>query len=245
MDIVEIQYSVNRLIAGLSLFRNKISSVSSDGLQRLSDYFADNQLDFERAMRNEVKDKGSDYYVAQLYKGLSSYLEWYVSESEDAGDAGNSLAKEIYDRIVFLWIPPIESLFPNVAKSTERNIIRVDDKDPEGYNKPYERPGEHYRSIRYDIVENPDYPHLTANEIYRRLKELAAPISGEGVKIGMLLNIAIKHRLLLCKPQGKTLSRELGMTCSYPAVANVIDTPDGYFNIDDWGREIEVKLLKE
>lgn len=104
MDIVEIQYSVNRLIAGLSLFRNKISSVSSDGLQRLSDYFADNQLDFERAMRNEVKDKGSDYYVAQLYKGLSSYLEWYVSESEDDRDAGNSLAKEIYDRIVFLWI---------------------------------------------------------------------------------------------------------------------------------------------
>jgi hypothetical protein len=26
------------------------------------------------------------------------------------------------------------------------------------------------------------------------------------------------------------------MTCSYPAVANVIDTPSDYFNIDDWGK---------
>ena len=65
------------------------------------------------------------------------------------------------------------------------------------------------------------------------------------IRIGMILNIAIKHRLLLKKPQGKSLERELRMTCSYPAVANVIDTPSDYFNIDDWGKDMEAKLLKQ
>lgn len=245
MDIVEIQYGLNRLIAELGLLRNDFSSVSSKGLNRLSDYLTDNQLAFEKAIRNEVVDRGSDYYVTQLYKGLSSYTEWY-SVNNDAGCSTVPLAKLVYELITFLWMPPIEGLFPHVMKSGERKSNRgIDDKDPKGYNSPFEKVGEHYRSIRYDIVENPDYPHLTADEIYRRLKELVAPIRGEGVKIGMLLNIAIKHRLLLNKPQGKTLKRELGMTCSYPAVTNVIDTPDEYFNIDDWGKEMEAKLLKE
>lgn len=245
MDIVEIQYGLNHLIMELGLLHNDFSSVSSERLNRLSDYLTDNQLAFEKAIRNEVVNSGSDYYVTQLYKGLSSYIEWYVANHE-AGCTHAPLSKRVYEQITFLWIPPIEGLFPNVVKSGEKKSNRgIDDKDPEGYNRPFEKVGEHYRSIRYDIVENPDYPHLTAGEIYRRLKELVAPIRGEGVKIGMLLNIAIKHRLLLNKPQGKTLKRELGMTCSYPAVTNVIDTPDEYFSIDDWGKEMEVKLLKE
>lgn len=118
-------------------------------------------------------------------------------------------------------------------------------KDPKGYNSPYEQVGEHYRSIRYDIIENKNYPHLTNDEIYRRLKELAAPISAEGVKIAMILNIAIKHRLLLKKPQGKSLVRELGMTCTNAAVINIIASPDEHFYIDEWGREMEAKLLKQ
>jgi len=35
------------------------------------------------------------------------------------------------------------------------------------------------------------------------------------------------------------------MKCSYPAVVNVIEHPDDYFNIDDWGKEMEAKLLKQ
>lgn len=245
IDVVEIQHNLGCIIAELGLIRNDSASVSTEILQRLSDYLTDNQLAFEKAIRNEVRDKGSDYYVTQLYRSLSSYLEWYVAE-HGRESAKMAVAKRIYDRIVFLWMPPIESLFPNVSKSAVIVVNPMsDNKDPKGYNRLFELAGEHYRSIRYDITENPDYPHLTSDEIYRRLKELVAPVCGEGVRIGMILNIAIKHRLLLKKPQGKSLERELGMTCSYPAVANVIDTPSDYFNIDDWGKDMEAKLLKQ
>ncbi|MCM1138235.1 MAG: hypothetical protein NC453_06640 [Muribaculum sp.] len=74
---------------------------------------------------------------------------------------------------------------------------------------------------------------------------MAAPVSAEGVKIAMILNIAIKHRLLLKKPQGKSLVRELGMTCTNAAVINIIASPDEHFYIDEWGREMEAKLLKQ
>lgn len=244
IDVVEIQYCLGCIIAELGLIRNDSASVSTEGLQRLSDYLTNNQLAFEKAIRNEVRDKGGDYYITQLYRSLSSYLEWYVADHERES-AKMAVAKRIYDRIVFLWMPPIESLFPNVSKSAGIVVNPVaDNKDPKGYNKPFELAGEHYRSIRYDITENPDYPHLTADEIYRRLKELVAPVCGEGVRIGMILNIAIKHRLLLKKPQGKSLERELEMTCSYQAVTNVIENHSDFFNIDDWGKEMEAKLLK-
>ena len=188
----------------------------------LSEYLADNQLEYEKAIRAEVRDKGSDYFVGQLYRSLSSYLAWYA-ENHDTHSDNAAVSKRIYDRIVFLWIPPIENLFPGVVKANENiTIPACDNKDPKGYNSPYEQVGEHYRSIRYDIIENKDYPHLTNDEIYRRLKELAAPVSAEGVKIAMILNIAIKHRLLLKKPQGKSLVRELGMTCTNAAVINTV-----------------------
>lgn len=245
MDIVEIQYTLGRLIAALDLIHNSMASAPSVGLGKLSAYLTDNQLDFEKAIRNEIKDKGSDYYVSQLYMSLSSYIEWYVANNQRECD-NTPVAKGIYDRIVFLWMPPIENIFPNVLKSKEITPNNnTDDKDPEGYNKPFERAGERYRSIRYDITENPDYPYLSADEIYRRLKGLVEPVCGEGVRIATILNIAIKHRLLSQKPQGKSLERELGMTCSYPAVVNVIEHPDDYFNIDGWGKEMEVKLLKQ
>ena len=178
-------------------------------------------------------------------RSLSSYLAWYA-ENNDVHSDNAAVSKRIYDRIVFLWIPPIENLFPGVIKTNENiTIPACDNKDPKGYNSPYEQVGEHYRSIRYDIIENKDYPHLTNDEIYRRLKELAAPISAEGVKIAMILNIAIKHRLLLKKPQGKSLVRELGMTCTNAAVIHIIASPDEHFYIDEWGREMEAKLLKQ
>lgn len=244
MDIVDIQHDLGSIIADLRLLDNDLASVSNEKMEKLSNYLADNQLSFEKAIRNEVKDKGSDYYMSQLYRLLSSYLEWYVVNCHL--DCGNSpLAKRIYDRIVFLWIPPIEGIFPNVVKvdDTIKNS-NDDDKDPNGYNIAFGKPGEHYRSIRYDITENPDYPQLTSDEIYRRLKELIAPVRGEGVKIATILNIAIKHRLLQRKPQGKSLVRELGMTCSYQAITNVIEKHSDFFNIDDWGKEMEAKLLK-
>lgn len=80
IDVVEIQHNLGCIIAELGLIRNDSASVSTEILQRLSDYLTDNQLAFEKAIRNEVRDKGSDYYVTQLYRSLSSYLEWYVAE---------------------------------------------------------------------------------------------------------------------------------------------------------------------
>ena len=245
MDIVDIQHSIGKMISDLCLIRNTVCTASADGLNGLSEYLADNQLEYEKAIRTEVKDKGSDYFVGQLYRSLSSYLVWYA-ENNDVHSDNAAVSKRIYDRIVFLWIPPIENLFPGVIKTNENiTIPACDNKDPKGYNSPYEQVGEHYRSIRYDIIENKDYPHLTNDEIYHRLKELAAPVSAEGVKIAMILNIAIKHRLLLKKPQGKSLVRELGMTCTNAAVINIIASPDEHFYIDEWGREMEAKLLKQ
>ena len=238
MDIVDIQHSIGKMISDLCLIRNTVCTASADGLNGLSEYLADNQLEYEKAIRTEVKDKGSDYFVGQLYRSLSSYLAWYA-ENNDVHSDNAAVSKRIYDRIVFLWIPPIENLFPGVIKTNENITIPACD------NNPYEQVGEHYRSIRYDIIENKNYPHLTNDEIYRRLKELAAPISAEGVKIAMILNIAIKHRLLLKKPQGKSLVRELGMTCTNAAVINIIASPDEHFYIDEWGREMEAKLLKQ
>ena len=245
IDIVDIQHSIGKMISDLCLIRNTVCTASADELNSLSEYLADNQLEYEKAIRAEVKDKGSDYFVGQLYRSLSSYLAWYA-ENNDVHSENAAVSKRIYDRIVFLWIPPIENLFPGVIKTSENiTIPACDNKDPKGYSSPYEQVGEHYRSIRYDIIENKNYPHLTNDEIYRRLKELAAPISAEGVKIAMILNIAIKHRLLLKKPQGKSLIRELGMTCTNAAVINIIASPDEHFYIDEWGREMEVKLLKQ
>lgn len=80
IDVVEIQHNLGCIIAELGLIRNDSASVSTEILQRLSDYLTDNQLAFEKAIRNEVRDKGSDYYVTQLYRSLSSYLKWYVAE---------------------------------------------------------------------------------------------------------------------------------------------------------------------
>lgn len=244
-DVVEIQHCLGSIIAELGLLRHDLASISVDRLKCLSNYLEDNQLAFEKAIRNEIKDKGSDYYVSQLYRSLSSYLEWYVANFHTDSDS-SPLAKRIYDRIVFLWIPPIEGIFPSVVKTRDTILnCNSDDKDPLGYNKPFEMAGEHYRSIRYDIAENPAYPNLTSEEIYRRLIELVKPVRAEGVKIGMILNIAISHGILIRKPQGKSLERELGMTCSYQAVVNVIEKQGDFFNIDDWGKEMEAKLLKQ
>ncbi|WP_289694850.1 hypothetical protein, partial [uncultured Duncaniella sp.] len=67
-------------------------------------------------------DKGSDYFVGQLYRSLSSYLAWYA-ENNDVHSDNAAVSKRIYDRIVFLWIPPIENLFPGVIKTNENITI--------------------------------------------------------------------------------------------------------------------------
>lgn len=111
MDIVDIQHSIGKMISDLCLIRNTVCTASADGLNSLSEYLADNQLEYEKAIRSEVKDKGSDYFVGQLYRSLSSYLAWYA-ENNDVHSDNAAVSKRIYDRIVFLWIPPIENLFP-------------------------------------------------------------------------------------------------------------------------------------
>ena len=63
MDIVDIQHSIGNMFSDLCLRRNTVSTVSADGLNGLSEYLADNQLEYEKAIRTEVKDKGSDYFV--------------------------------------------------------------------------------------------------------------------------------------------------------------------------------------
>lgn len=122
MDIVDIQHSIGKMISDLCLIRNTVCTVSADGLNGLSEYLADNQLEYEKAIRTEVKDKGSDYFVGQLYRSLSSYLAWYA-ENHDTHSDNAAVSKRIYDRIVFLWIPPIENLFPGVVKANENITI--------------------------------------------------------------------------------------------------------------------------
>lgn len=65
IDVVEIQHNLGCIIAELGLIRNDSASVSTEILQRLSDYLTDNQLAFEKAIRNEVRDKGSDLPLPQ------------------------------------------------------------------------------------------------------------------------------------------------------------------------------------
>lgn len=65
MDIVEIQHNLGHIIADLKLLGNDLASVSTEEMERLSNYLADNQLSFEKALRNEIKDKGSEYYVVK------------------------------------------------------------------------------------------------------------------------------------------------------------------------------------
>ena len=122
MDIVDIQHSIGKMISDLCLIRNTVCTASADGLNSLSEYLADNQLEYEKAIRSEVKDKGSDYFVGQLYRSLSSYLAWYA-ENNDVHSDNAAVSKRIYDRIVFLWIPPIENLFPGVVKANENITI--------------------------------------------------------------------------------------------------------------------------
>lgn len=66
IDVVEIQHNLGCIIAELGLIRNDTASVSADRLRRLSDYLIDNQLAFEKAIRNEVRDKGSDLRRSEL-----------------------------------------------------------------------------------------------------------------------------------------------------------------------------------
>ena len=151
MDIVDIQHSIGKMISDLCLIRNTVCTASADGLNSLSEYLADNQLEYEKAIRSEVKDKGSDYFVGQLYRSLSSYLAWYA-ENNDVHSDNAAVSKRIYDRIVFLWIPPIENLFPGVVKANENiTIPACDNKDPKGYNSPYEQVGEHYFLLKVPV----------------------------------------------------------------------------------------------
>ena len=44
IDVVEIQHNLGCIIAEIGLIRNDSASVSTEILQRLSDYLTDNQL---------------------------------------------------------------------------------------------------------------------------------------------------------------------------------------------------------
>lgn len=48
MDIVDIQHSIGKMISDLCLIRNTVCTASADGLNSLSEYLADNQLEYEK-----------------------------------------------------------------------------------------------------------------------------------------------------------------------------------------------------
>ena len=50
MDIVDIQHSIGKMISDLCLIRNTVCTASADGLNSLSEYLADNQLEYEKAI---------------------------------------------------------------------------------------------------------------------------------------------------------------------------------------------------
>lgn len=66
MDIVDIQHSIGKMISDLCLIRNTVCTASADGLNGLSEYLADNQLEYEKAIRTEVKDNNDSVKITEV-----------------------------------------------------------------------------------------------------------------------------------------------------------------------------------
>lgn len=245
MDFIEIKDTIDCLTADLSLYRCGINDISLTTLKKLSDVLKDNRMDFEREVFHIARDKATEYFLRELYYSLTEYSSWYTQNYEqDSISETSVVAKTVFENIEVIWRPLIEELFPKFIDNTDEEYSN-DPDDPEGYNRKYGRPGEKYRSIRYDITENPDFPHLTKLKIFDRLQGIVSEMPNDGADISRLISLAFKHKLLERTPQRKSIIRELGMKSSEESLTELISSRDDEISYSKRLESMKEKLLRK
>lgn len=245
MDLIEINHTIGCLHAELSLYECSMNNVSLATLKKLSSFLKDSHLDFDREARAAVKDKATEFFMRELYASLTDYSNWFVENKEGAcDDEIRDETKSIFEQIELMWRPLIEELFPKFVDPNREKEADLGN-DPEGYNKTYGRPGENYRSIRYDITENARFPYLTKDIIFTRLQSIVIRFPNDGADISRLLSLAFKHGLLSRIPYRKSVIRELGMTSSEQSLSEFIVNKDDEISYSKRLKAMEEELLRE
>lgn len=245
MDLIEINHTIGCLSAELSLYERGMSNVSLATLKKLSNFLKESHLDFDRGARTAMRDKATEFFMGELYASLTDYSNWYVENKEEScTDEICDETKTIFEQIELMWRPLIEDLFPKFIDPNREKETDLDN-DPEGYNAQYGRPGEKYRSIRYDITENPKYPHLTKEIIFKRLHSIVSRFPTDGADISRLLSLAFKHGLLMRIPYRKSVIRELGMTSSEQSLSEFISNKDDEISYSKRLEAMKEELLRE
>ena len=244
MNLIEINQILGCISAELSLYDHDMGNVSVPLLRKLSSTLQNNQGDFELEVATMNKNNITEFYLAEIYSSLTSYSQWYADNRDGEGsEQAKNLAKLVYEQIEILWRPVIEIAYPKFTPSYPEDSDN--EQDPLGYNKKYRRGSERYHSIRYDLIENPKYPHLTPDVLYKRLQEIVSYFPNDGADVSGLLSLAYKHGLLKGRPYWKSVIREFGMTCTEQSFTQFIESPDttiSYSKRLDW---MEEELLKE
>ena len=245
MDLIEINHTVGCLSAELSLYECDIQEVSPSTLKKLSSFLSKSHYDFERDIRDGIKNKATEFYTQELYASLINYSDWYAENYNDpAPEETKEEAQKVFEQIEIIWRPLIEDMYPNFIEPGRDKDSNAEN-DPEGYNKTFGRPGEKYRSLRYDIKENPEYPHLTKDTIYSRLKIIAGRIPNEGADVSRLIGIAYKYGLLSCVPQRKSIIREFGLTCSEQSLTELSSISTNSISFSKRLKSMEEELLRK
>ncbi len=245
MDLIEINHTIGCLHAKLSLYRCGMDNVSLATLKKMSSFLKDSQLDFDRGVRTAMKDKAVEFFIGEVYSSLIDYSNWYVDNKDEScsGEVCDE-TKAIFEQIELMWRPLIEELFPKFVDPNREKSASTDD-DPEGYNKTYGKPGEKYRSIQYDIIENPKYPHLTKEVIFDRLRAIVTQFPTDGADISRLMSLAFKFGLLKRIPYRKSIIRELGMESTEQSLTEFIEHKDDEISYSKRLKPMEEDLLKE
>ncbi|MBD5358714.1 MAG: hypothetical protein HDR88_17285 [Bacteroides sp.] len=245
MDLIEINHTIGCLSAELSLYECDMNNVSLVTLKKLSNFLKESHLDFDRGARAAIRDKAAEFFMGELYASLTDYSNWYVENKEEScTDEICDETRTIFEQIELMWRPLIEDLFPKFINPNREKETNTDN-DPEGYNKLYGKPGEKYRSIRYDIVENPEYPYLTKSVIFDRLKGIISSFPTDGADISRLLSLAFKHGLLVRIPYRKSVMRELGMTSLEQSLSEFISSKDDEISYSKRLEAMKEELLRE
>ena len=222
MDLIEINNTIGLLTADLSLYKCNMGDISLTVLKELSGVLRENRMDFEREVQNALKDKATEFFMGELYYSLTGYSRWYSENyTYEAGEEIKEETRTVFEQIEVMWRPVIEELFPKFIDPELAKGHRTEN-DPGGFNSTFGKAGEKYRSIRYDITENPAYSHLTKDVIFDRLQKIVSEIPNEGADISRLLSLAYKYGLLTRIPTRKSVQRELGMKSSEQSLTELI-----------------------
>lgn len=245
MDLIQINHIIGCISADLSLYECSICEVSLPTLRKLSSFLQERHLDFERDIRESIKDKATEFYTEELYASLTNYSYWYVENRNSAcAEEKRNEAREIFEQIEIVWRPLIEELFPRLVVPGQDKDNGIEN-DPEGYNRTYGKPGEKYRSIRYDIIHNPEYPHLTKEIIFHRLQTIISRFPNEGADISRLLSLAYKYGLLKRLPYRKSVIRELGMKSSEQSLTEFINNKSDEISFSKRLKGMKEELLRQ